>query len=79
MIPVKKGVSSTILPVLQTWGVVGLSREASGFLEVSTGNKDKFFSKRVLTCVIFSLLALGLSGASVSKTGCSSGATRSSL
>jgi hypothetical protein len=31
------------------------------------------------TCVIFSLLALGLSGASVSSTGCSSGATRSSL
>uniref|UniRef100_A0A0A9HE79 Uncharacterized protein n=1 Tax=Arundo donax TaxID=35708 RepID=A0A0A9HE79_ARUDO len=29
--------------------------------------------------VIFSLLALGLSGASVSSTGCSSGATRSSL
>merc|ERR1712243_182713 len=29
--------------------------------------------------VIFSLLALGLRGASVSRTGCSSGATRSSL
>jgi hypothetical protein len=29
--------------------------------------------------VIFSLLALGLRGASVNKTGCSSGATRSSL
>ena len=32
-----------------------------------------------LTCVIFSLLALGLRGASVRRTGCSSGATRSSL
>ncbi|KAH3848551.1 hypothetical protein DPMN_090918 [Dreissena polymorpha] len=29
--------------------------------------------------VIFSLFALGLSGASVNRTGCSSGATRSSL
>ena len=32
-----------------------------------------------LTCVIFSLLAFGFNGASVSRTGCSSGATRSSL
>jgi hypothetical protein len=32
-----------------------------------------------MICVIFSLLALGLSGASVNRTGCSSGATRSSL
>ena len=32
-----------------------------------------------MICVIFSLLALGLSGASVRRTGCSSGATRSSL
>ena len=31
------------------------------------------------TCVIFSRLALGLSGASVKRTGCSSGTTRSSL
>jgi hypothetical protein len=31
-----------------------------------------------MICVIFSLLALGLSGASVNRTGCSSGATRSS-
>ena len=33
----------------------------------------------LFTWVIFSLLAFGLRGASVSKTGCSSGATRSSL
>ena len=33
----------------------------------------------LFTCVIFSLLAFGLRGASVSRTGCSSGATRSSL
>jgi hypothetical protein len=32
-----------------------------------------------MICVIFSLLALGFNGASVSRTGCSSGATRSSL
>ena len=32
-----------------------------------------------MICVIFSRLALGLSGASVRRTGCSSGATRSSL
>merc|ERR1719225_992783 len=32
-----------------------------------------------IICVIFSLLALGFNGASVSNTGCSSGATRSSL
>ena len=31
------------------------------------------------TCVIFSLFALGFKGASVKRTGCSSGATRSSL
>ena len=31
------------------------------------------------TCVIFSRFALGFRGASVSSTGCSSGATRSSL
>ena len=34
---------------------------------------------KIFTWVIFSLLAFGLSGASVSRTGCSSGATRSSL
>ena len=32
-----------------------------------------------MICVIFSRLAFGLSGASVRRTGCSSGATRSSL
>eukprot|EP00408_Alexandrium_pacificum_P024824 CAMPEP_0171193614 /NCGR_PEP_ID=MMETSP0790-20130122/20470_1 /TAXON_ID=2925 /ORGANISM="Alexandrium catenella, Strain OF101" /LENGTH=32 /DNA_ID= /DNA_START= /DNA_END= /DNA_ORIENTATION= len=32
-----------------------------------------------MICVIRSLLALGFSGASVSSTGCSSGATRNSL
>lgn len=36
-------------------------------------------SFRILTCVIFSLLAFGFRGASVSRTGCSSGATLSSL
>lgn len=33
----------------------------------------------IYTCVIFSLLAFGFNGASVNRTGCSSGATRSSL
>uniref|UniRef100_A0A915AY54 Uncharacterized protein n=1 Tax=Parascaris univalens TaxID=6257 RepID=A0A915AY54_PARUN len=32
-----------------------------------------------MICVIFSLFAFGLSGGSVSSTGCSSGATRNSL
>ena len=34
---------------------------------------------KVNTWVIFSLFALGFKGASVRRTGCSSGATRSSL
>ncbi|KAA8592886.1 hypothetical protein FQN60_018341 [Etheostoma spectabile] len=37
------------------------------------------FKEHEHTWVIFSLLALGLSGASVNRTGCSSGATRSSF
>ncbi len=51
---------------------------SSGFESVLFSQGEQNGSGTV-TCVIFSLLALGLRGASVSRTGCSSGATRSSL
>ena len=47
--------------------------------EMSYKYKVELSCSFIYTVVIFSLLAFGLRGASVSRTGCSSGAMRNSL
>ena len=48
-------------------------------MKLATNIKYNLVLVFYITVVIFSLLAFGLRGASVSRTGCSSGAMRNSL
>ena len=73
-------ISSSVTVLFQTCNSIAIRMQAVHF---NTSSLHGFYSTMVSltlhTCVIFSRLALGFNGASVKRTGCSSGATRSSL